>query len=443
MLFICDLIVVSISFFFALYLRFGVNTSLLQQYWYTLIFLYIISFTIFYLGNLYNHRIYINKERVFYKIIRIWLVIGLLYIITGFVTNFSFLIQSRVFIAEYGLISLLLFVIFRIILAPKWLNSYYSNVKRRLLCVCFGSDDKFERLSVFLKNNPVLGINPVLTDCTYYNKDISMYDNYNEVFIWSNAEDFEILYSEIKPLIDLNKPVHVASKLFNEINLKWDLYHIDSVPVYSFQKKRWGSYRNFIKRLIDIVFSLITLIVLSPIFGLVACMIKIDSKGPVLFTQRRCGLNGKEFTLYKFRTMYHGADKDKEREKKIMNYIENKENKGKIINEQNITRIGRILRKTTIDELPQFFNVIKGEMSLIGPRPGIYYEVRHYRYWHKDRLLVKPGMSGLWGVYGRGHMPFDTTVFLDLVYIINRSISMDIKLILQAIPAVFLGRGAY
>lgn len=142
--------------------------------------------------------------------------------------------------------------------------------------------------------------------------------------------------------------------------------------------------------------------------------------------------------------MYQDKNGDSEREKKIKNYIENNEDIGKIIDFKNVTKIGRVLRKTTIDEMPQFWNVLRGEMSLVGPRPGIYYEVRHYKDWHRDRLQVKPGMSGLWGVYGRGQqMPFDTTVFLDLIYIINRSTSLDIKLIFQIIPVVLLEKGAY
>jgi lipopolysaccharide/colanic/teichoic acid biosynthesis glycosyltransferase len=201
--------------------------------------------------------------------------------------------------------------------------------------------------------------------------------------------------------------------------------------------------RDIVRRCLDIVVSLAVLGLLLPLFAVIACAIKMDSPGPVIYKQKRCGRDGKEFTFYKFRSMFERDRKDEKREEEFKHYIEHQLPKGKVINRHDITRVGRILRKTSCDELPQFINVLKGDMSLIGPRPPIPYEVKHYKKWHKDRLLIKPGISGLWQIYGRGNMPCDSSIFLDLIYVINRSLSLDIKLMLKTIPAVLLGKGAY
>lgn len=188
------------------------------------------------------------------------------------------------------------------------------------------------------------------------------------------------------------------------------------------------------KRIIDIIASLIGLIVLSPIMLVVATLIKLeDPKGPIIFSQVRCGIDSRQFKIYKFRSMYIDA------EQRLQELVHLNEQTGpvfKIKNDPRITRIGKFIRKTSLDELPQLINVLKGEMSLVGPRPALPNEVSQYTEYQKQRLMVKPGITCIWQVSGRNNIGFDEWVELDLKYIRNRSISLDLKLILQTLPAL-------
>lgn len=198
---------------------------------------------------------------------------------------------------------------------------------------------------------------------------------------------------------------------------------------------------HFVKRTIDIVGSLLGLIVLSPLFIIIGYMIKKeDSGGPVFFSQDRVGKDGKLFKMYKFRSMCVDA------EERLTLLLEHNEVEGamfKMKDDPRVTKIGKFIRKTSIDELPQLWNVLKGDMSLVGPRPPLVREVYEYSEYDKQRLYVKPGCTGLWQVSGRNHIGFNEMVALDLEYINNRNILKDIKIILVTFLIIFNKNGAY
>ncbi len=205
----------------------------------------------------------------------------------------------------------------------------------------------------------------------------------------------------------------------------------------------------FLKKLMDITGSLIALICLSPLFLIIAAAIKMTSEGPVLFKQVRVGLNGEPFLFLKFRSMYasNGHNHHKDYIKKFISEGKNNENASgvyKLTNDPRITPLGGFLRKTSLDELPQFINVLKGEMSLVGPRPPIPYECELYDIWHRRRLLsVKPGITGLWQTTGRSSTTFDDMVRLDIKYINEWSLWLDIKLLLKTPGVVLTFKGAH
>ncbi|MBM4255353.1 MAG: sugar transferase [Deltaproteobacteria bacterium] len=196
---------------------------------------------------------------------------------------------------------------------------------------------------------------------------------------------------------------------------------------------------------------------LLPLMLLIAVLIKFDSPGPVLFIQervgaRRCVHNGRmqwevvTFPFYKFRSMVHGADQSMH-QAQVAAFVdghleETKENTVKLVNDPRVTRVGHILRKTSLDELPQLFNVLKGDMSLVGPRPVPTYEAARYEPRHWQRLTALPGITGWWQVYGRGQVPFETMVTMDLEYIRSQSLWLDLKLLTLTIPAILSQRGA-
>ena len=190
----------------------------------------------------------------------------------------------------------------------------------------------------------------------------------------------------------------------------------------------------FLKRLIDIIGASLGLILASPIMLIVAILIKLeDPKGPIFFSQIRNGAYPTTFKMYKFRSMYIDAE---ERLEELMHLNEQSGPAFKIKDDPRITKIGKFIRKTSLDELPQLFNVLKGEMSLVGPRPAIPREVEQYTPYQKQRLLVKPGLTCIWQVSGRNNIGFDEWVELDIEYIKTRKLWLDIKLILLTIPAM-------
>lgn len=195
------------------------------------------------------------------------------------------------------------------------------------------------------------------------------------------------------------------------------------------------------KRLMDLIGAILGLLLLLPVFIVVAIFIKLeDPKGPVFFYQTRVGKNGKEFKMYKFRSMVTDAE---ERLKELLKYNEVSGAMFKMKDDPRITNIGRFIRKTSIDELPQFINVLLGDMSLVGPRPPLPREVDEYTDYDKQRLLVTPGCTGLWQVSARNSVGFDEMVQLDLTYINNRSIIYDIKVILKTIGVLFGSNNAF
>jgi len=202
----------------------------------------------------------------------------------------------------------------------------------------------------------------------------------------------------------------------------------------------------------DIVISLFAIMIFSPTFLTIAALIKFSSKGPILFKQERVGLLGNKFMFYKFRSMKVDNDPaiHKEFIKNFMaagsnsNSTSGTNNVFKIKSDPRVTPIGKFIRKTSLDEIPQFFNVLKGDMSLVGPRPPIPYECESYDIWHRKRvLLMKPGITGLWQVRGRSTTTFDEMVRMDIKYIREWSLWLDIKILIQTPVAVLLCRGAY
>jgi lipopolysaccharide/colanic/teichoic acid biosynthesis glycosyltransferase len=253
---------------------------------------------------------------------------------------------------------------------------------------------------------------------------------------------------------------------FNQINISFHFFPDDwdhdssgrpsNATLYPDLSRHNDSRRllSSIKRLIDIVGSILALIVFSPILLMIAVAIKATSKGPVFFKQQRVGQNGKQFTFLKFRSMCVDNDTSVHEEyvkKLIAGQAErrrpsngNGEGVFKLTDDDRITRVGAFLRRSSLDEFPQFLNVLKGDMSLVGPRPAIPYEVLAYQTWHRRRVLeVKPGITGLWQVNGRNRITFDEMVRLDLRYARAWSPWMDIKILLLTPRAVFLGEGAH
>jgi exopolysaccharide biosynthesis polyprenyl glycosylphosphotransferase len=223
----------------------------------------------------------------------------------------------------------------------------------------------------------------------------------------------------------------------DDANISLEVY--SDIPLINFRTTTLRKWELLIKGIFDRVFSFLLIIVLLPLFSVVALLIKITSKGPVFFRQTRCSVNGRRFTFFKFRTMVADA----EGKKKEFEHLNVKKIVFKISNDPRITRVGRILRKTSVDELPQLYNILRGDMSFVGPRPPVPEEVDQYEDWQRRRLSMKPGLTCLWQVNGRSELGFDEWMKLDLEYIDTWSLGLDLKILLKTIPAVLSTKGAY
>jgi len=232
----------------------------------------------------------------------------------------------------------------------------------------------------------------------------------------------------------------IVPDLFQMSLTQVNVEDLGGVPLIGVRSVAISKGALFVKRLIDVTLATMGLLLGAPLFLLIALAIRLDSPGPIIFRQTRVGLRGRHFEMYKFRSMHVGAEEQQDM------LAELNEADGpifKIREDPRLTRVGRILRRLSLDELPQLVNILRGEMSLIGPRPPIPAEVEKYQEWHKKRLEAPPGMTGLWQVSGRSRLSFDEMVLLDIYYIENWSLWLDFKILMRTIPKVLLGEGAY
>jgi exopolysaccharide biosynthesis polyprenyl glycosylphosphotransferase len=233
--------------------------------------------------------------------------------------------------------------------------------------------------------------------------------------------------------------VWMVPDFFDTSVAKLSFDEFEHLPVMAFRTVPEYSWQVIFKNVFDRAAAAILLAIASPLIVLVALLIKVTSRGPVLFKQVRQGYRGKPFNLYKFRTMVSNAEQLRA-ELEVLNEMD--EIVFKIERDPRITPLGRVLRKWSIDELPQIFNVLKGEMSLVGPRPMLHTEIDKFKYWQRRKLSVKPGLTCLWQVSGRSNLRFEEWMRLDLEYIDNWSLALDFKILLRTIPVVLTARGA-
>jgi exopolysaccharide biosynthesis polyprenyl glycosylphosphotransferase len=232
----------------------------------------------------------------------------------------------------------------------------------------------------------------------------------------------------------------VVPDLFQMTKNQVQVQELNGIPLLSVRDVSIRGWNLLLKRAIDLIFTVVGSVIVLPLSGLIALAIKLEDRGPVLYSQTRMGRDGKPFRCYKFRSMVVGAEAMR------ASLHDRNEASGplfKLRQDPRCTRVGLFLRRFSLDELPQLINVVRGEMSLVGPRPNLPEEVEQYQEWHKRRLAASPGITGLWQVSGRSDLTFDEMVLLDIYYVENWNLSLDINILLRSLPAVLRARGAY
>jgi exopolysaccharide biosynthesis polyprenyl glycosylphosphotransferase len=261
------------------------------------------------------------------------------------------------------------------------------------------------------------------------------------VIAFSNIREEDQL-DLVRMLRESNVQTDVVPRLYEVVPPNVNVHGVEGLPLVNLPPFRMARSSVYLKRSFDIVVSFLSLVLLAPVFVALAVLIKLDSSGPVFFRQTRMGANDETFDMLKFRTMVADADDRKHELAHLNKHLEpgGDARMFKVRNDPRVTRVGRVLRRYSIDELPQFINVLKGEMSLVGPRPLILDEDQHVHDWARSRLRLQPGITGPWQVLGRENIPFQEMVTLDYFYVTSWSMLNDLKLLLQTVPAVVRAR---
>ena len=292
-------------------------------------------------------------------------------------------------------------------------------------------------------------------------KTLGWFDNLPELVRRHGVEEVLITDSRISSgrmfqvLMECGRNHHIKYRvipdLFDCLPGKTEIATIGSLPMIKLYEEPLRGPKRVVKRSLDLLVSVATLLLTSPFWAVFAFLIKRESPGPVFLKQERVGMDGKVFLMYKFRSMKDGVDDQAHRElmKKMINGEDANQGTGeepiygKIKDDPRLTKIGSWMRRYSVDELPQIINVLMGQMSVVGPRPPIPYEVRHYKDWHRARFHIKPGMTGLWQVSGRNRLHFEEMVRLDVFYIENWSVLLDLKIMVKTIPVMLKGDNTY
>ena len=430
-----------------------------------LVVIYIFSFRF---NNLYKRKILTSRYRQFVLLIKALIGGSLVIIIFMVFSNMDyFTVYGKRLIITIFMVNLILFTVLRAFFSR---SIYKLLVKKKILQIkvlIIGGDkagndaakmledDSFAEFTVvgFLDDykEPGEKINSHFHNLGKLNDldEILANHHVDEILIAIDHTPYERMIHIVEKCLQTGRLVKIYSDLLQVIAQKMDVEQYSGIPVISLEQKslndpEWGE-----KRILDIILSCLALIVLFPLFLVVATGIKLSSRGPVIFRQKRIGKSGRPFDFYKFRSM-HMVEGDSRHKQYVQNFIKkNTPCKSdnikvyKITDDPRIFKFGKFIRKTSIDEFPQFLNVVKGDMSLVGPRPCMEYEWECYENWHKKRLNILPGCTGLWQALGRSSVTFQEMVILDLYYISNMSLWLDLKIVLQTFPVIFLGRGAH
>ncbi|MBL8006858.1 MAG: sugar transferase [Ignavibacteria bacterium] len=466
---IFDFLIVFLSFVASKYITADIlNKKVILSESLTLTYLTFFVFSaafifIFQNNYLYKINVFLTRAPHLAAILKSFLYGTIILIILSFLIKFSLLLSSRVFVLCFFITGFLGVSFVRLlILKPFYLNFSKILSNSNVIIIGGGKSGKILSEKLIFENFYGIKIAGFLDDNIEKGKivfkDIECIGNLNDLeFTVKKFRIDEIIiaidnisYESLLQLIDrcniLEKSVKLTSELFNIVPEKIVTESYSGIPVVDLSPKVNRNLNYIYKRIFDYTAAFSGIVLLSPFFLIISLLIKLTSPGEIFYRQIRIGKDGKPFKFYKFRSMYKNSDEDKSRESSMKDFITNSNSSevlpSKIVNSGNVTPFGTFLRKTSLDELPQLFNVLKGDMSLVGPRPCLPYEYESFDEWHKRRHSVLPGCTGVWQVSGRSSVSFRDSVVLDLYYINNMTPWLDLQLIFKTFPVMIFGKGA-
>ena len=466
---ITDVFVLFVSFFTAMYLLRGDSSlnliefaNVAQDLILGFFIVSIVFIIIFYYNGLYRLNIVLTRASHLSHILKALYYGALNIVLVSLLINSSGIVDSRLLIFLAFIIAHpALYLVRAEVMRRLYLIFSKTGFRRNILILGDGKSGKMLATKLMFENPIGLEIVGFVDEDRLVGeeivigakvlgrfadiKDLIKKYSVDELIVAIDTETHDEFLDILDACKKLDVNVRITSELFDVVGEKVSTEKYADIPVIDVSSHYNNALTLGVKRAFDIAISIFALIVLSPVMIAIIAAIKLSSPGPVLFKQARIGKGGKEFEFFKFRSMkVLTGSEDKERMKQMLKFMkdDSADAGSKIINEDRITWIGGFIRKTSLDELPQLLNVLKGEMSLVGPRPCLPYEYENYDEWQKRRVDVIPGCTGVWQVWGRSSVSFKESVVLDLYYINNMSPWFDFQIMLQTLPAIITGRGA-
>lgn len=470
---VIDTLLLLISFYLTFYLRIYLNPYFVEKFTSIsmatkfipplpfVLLLYIVIFNKFDIYNLFKKRSFLE---VIFLIIKSTFYVALALITIAFLFKSENYSRSLILLSSFNVLLIMCLSHFIEKQILTWLTIKKIGLEK---VAVVGVNEKAQKIVSFLEVEPNLGFNFVgyltskaslettglsdlvknriigeVSDCENI---INQYD-LNRFIIWDSTLSRKELLYLITICSRMDVRLDMVPDLLSLFPRRISITEINGIPLIALHRIKLEGWDALTKRIFDILIAIMSLIFLLPIFLVIAILIKIDSQGSVFYIQKRTGKGGRYFNLYKFRSMFKDAEKtlSPEMRKEYANGF-----LFKLQNDPRITKLGKFLRKYSLDELPQLFNVVKGEMSLVGPRPLPSIDMEHlegkenHNFWACQRINVLPGITGLWQVSGRSNLTFEEMVELDIYYVKKWSIWLDIIILLKTIPLVLSGKGAY
>ncbi|KKP93688.1 MAG: Exopolysaccharide biosynthesis polyprenyl glycosylphosphotransferase [Parcubacteria group bacterium GW2011_GWA1_36_12] len=437
-----DVIAATFAFFTAYFLRnqgpFRLFLDVVQPfevYLLVLPFAVLFLIAVFVLVGLYDAKIRRTKTSEMYAIFRATAIWILLIMSASYLSKYDY---SRIIVGLFYISTIVFLIFFRFVarvLQNKLTDFGFGQVN----IVIIGTGKEAQRIAIRLKRYRDAGFNflgfisnnsrrSVLGKISKLPQLIKK-EKIDEIYIADNNLTDQKILSLIARCSNTPAKFKVISNTFELIAGNFDIAALESIPSLDLSRSSLPGWKSLYKRIFDIIFSLLGIVLTLPIWILISLAIKLDSSGNAIIVQKRVGRDGRIFNMYKFRTLRQNSSLY--------------ENAPKSRTDRRITKVGRFLRRTSLDELPQLVNILEGEMSLVGPRPEMPFKVKKYNIWEKRRLAVKPGLTGLWQILGREDLPLSENLEYDFYYINNQSLFLDIVILLKTIPVVITGKGAY
>lgn len=460
-----DLMILGVSLLGATMLRFGhAFPPVLPSLAGTWVFYSIATLLLSDMESVHYARTSVNRSMHTFRLVRIALIVTVVYVLVVFTFRVpaAHFLHSRLVLAITFLLWVMLAIVLRVILFPHffaWLvKSRILPLKTVRILAC-GDKEVISAFRTSLDTSPFYRFLIQLVDCdnccaTSPAERLEEYRQRmldcgcDDICIADDSLDFDSISRFVIRCHDEGIALSVISSLFLDIGYYDPWLSFADRPAVVFFTAPMSKAAEALWRCLDAGLSTLALLLLSPFLLIIAATIKLTSPGPVLFRQKRIGYAEQPFVFLKFRSMRHNVMANVKAHKEYFaQYVQgvSADDDGKTYkryDETRITHVGRLIRRMSIDELPQLMSVVRGEMSLVGPRPCIPYELNYYKDWQRYRFRVRPGLTGIWQVYGRSRLPFDAAQFLDLCYAIKRSVGLNVRLLLKTLPVILSGRGA-